>query len=121
MGAVVCAFLSLVCVVCSFSVSLFYPTSSSPSVDTPGFAFIVVCLAALLTVIAVLLACYGVSLDSVSGFKNQASNERNWKLEKASSDDVSVSHTTDGSNSEVMPETVSPTVGDTEPTGIESV
>jgi len=82
--AIVSAFLSMVSSVSAFSVSLFYATESAPTVDTPGFGFIIVCLASLMTLWSVLLACYGLWYSPYSGFKlveNEGS--RDWKLDGA--------------------------------------
>jgi len=74
--AVLFNFVGMICAICSFSVSIFYPTSTRPSVDFPGFAFVLVCVSALFSLIATLLASYGLWYSSNLGFKTMESSGR---------------------------------------------
>jgi len=71
----------MVSLVCAFSVSLFYATGTTPAVNIPGFGFILVCLASLMTLWATLLSSYGLWYSPYSGFQVLMSEgNRDWKL-----------------------------------------
>jgi len=82
--AIATSFFGMVCSICAFSVSLFYATDTEPAVNTPGFGFIIVCLASLMTLLSVPLASYGLWYNPYSGFKLvESEGSRDWKLDGA--------------------------------------
>lgn len=82
-ASVALMFLSMISAVCAFSTSLFYPVATDPSVDTPGFAFIMMCMGAL-------FSCIGICMSSYGMFHNVESSASFQKLDSCDAKKVAV-------------------------------